>query len=403
MTLRTSTCLFLLASLLGCLDPRSLLSGSATPGEAGTVPPPGPSEVPPTAAPASAETHRTLGIVDPERGNMVAFALKIPADWTARQRMTRSWEGAVATPQVTLEIRSPSGSDQVTWYPVVNHLWSEGPMTAQLRAQKRSFGLDPRTSPNELAPMSASAYARTVAVPRLMQQEGLALGELTHDQDAPEVPVTGGVTRRGSVDGTLPDGTRVRVECRMRVGSQQIQSDTYTAWSVVTSVTRSTTDLEAAHAHTRFAQDSIVTNPSWSALESQDQQRGYAANGEASRRQHEATMAGIQQNTAAMTAGHNARMAAIEQSGAASTAAYEDRMAAMDHDQALTISTIRGESLYADPTTGQQVMVQDGSNHVYRANNGQDLGNAPILGTSTALDPQQVDWVALQQVPLSEY
>jgi hypothetical protein len=186
---------------------------------------------------------------------------------------------------------------------------------------------------------------------------------------------------------------------------------------VVPSMTRSARDLEAAYAHARIAQESIVPNPTWQKLEQEVQQKGYQTNSEASRQQHESTMAGIQRNTDAMTAAHNQRMADIQRQGDANTARYQERMGAMDQNMAAwqagqassdrqqeyTIDGIRGESKYVDPTTGQTVKVADGYDNVYRGNNGTDLSNAPILATQSPLDPQQVDWVELQKLSMQEY
>ncbi len=254
-------------------------------------------------------------------------------------------------------------------------------------------------------------------LPRLAK-EGLVLTGVHGAQDAPEERVSAQqINRRGSIDGTLPDGSRARIECRMRLDTQQANGDTYVSWSVVPSITQARGDLEAAYAHTRIAQDSIVPNPAWQALEQQAQARGMQANSDASRRQHESTMNQIQQNTAAMTAGHEQRMADIQAQGAANTARYEQRMndmdasqqanqgqaASDDRQQEYRIDGIREVSKYADPTTGETVKVEDGHDNVYRANTGTDLRNTTILATDAPLDPQQVDWQQLQKLTQQEY
>ncbi|MCW5559191.1 MAG: hypothetical protein KIT22_15345, partial [Verrucomicrobiae bacterium] len=81
------------------------------------------------------------------------------------------------------------------------------------------------------------------------------------------------------------------------------------------------------------------------------------------------------------------------------TARFNERMAQMDRDQRIRVDTIRGESRYVDPTTGERVKVEDGFNHIYR--NRQD----PSLyyGANTPIDPQKVDWQELQKVQLEDY
>jgi len=128
-------------------------------------------------------------------------------------------------------------------------------------------------------------------------------------------------------------------------------------------------------------------------------------------------MGQIQQNTAAMTAAHNQRMADIQAAGAANTAAYEQRMNDMDanmqanqaqgessdRQQEYSVDGIREVSKYADPTTGENVKVQDGYDNVYRANDGLDMRNTTILATDAPIDPQQVDWQQLQKLTMKEY
>jgi len=230
--------------------------------------------------------------------------------------------------------------------------------------------------------------------------------------DAPDTVGDSGETlRRGSVDGTLPDGQQVRVECRMQVASMTAENERYTSWAVVPSITRTRGDLEAAHAQTRIAQESIVRNPAWQAAEQAAAAQGQQMNSEASRRQHEATMAGIQRNTEQMTAAHQQRMADIQRQGDANTAAFEARMDAMDQShaswqersassdrqQAYTIDGIREEARYADPSTGQTVTAPE-SNYAYRSADGRTL-----LATDAPLDPQQVDWTQLQKLTQAEY
>jgi hypothetical protein len=373
------------------------------------------SATPTSVAPAA--THRLLGILDPDREHMVAFALKVPVGWEATQSFTRKWDGAVATPQITLRLGAPDGSASIEYRPVLRHIWSDGPMTRQLRAQKQQFGIDPRMSPDELEPVPASVYAQQVLLPQLAK-EGLVLANVHGAQEAPEERVSPQQTkRRGSVDGTLSDGSLARVECRMQLDTQMLNGDTYVSWSVVPSITRARGDLEAAYAHTRIAQESIVPNPAWQKLEQEAQQRGMQANSDASRLQHEQTMGQIQRNTAAMTAGHQQRMADIQAQGAANTARHEQRMADMDashqsyqtrsasedRQQEYRIDGIREVSKYADPTTGETVKVADGYDNVYRANDGIDLGNTTILATDAPIDPQQVDWQQLQKLTQQEY
>ncbi len=349
---------------------------------------------------ARTNAYRLLGILDPDRERMVAFALKIPSDWRAKQEFHRKWEGAVGLPQIGITLSSPDDRSQIVYFPATQYLYSEGPLTSNLRAQKRSFGLPTQTMPNELAPMSPVAYIRQVLLTNFAQS-GVVLRDLGNEQTAEQTRGENGqIQSRGSVDATLSNGNRARIECRISQSSRQLGTDMYHTWSVVPSITQTKMgDLEAIHAHTRIAQDSIVVNPAWLKLEQEEQARGMQANQDASRRQHEGTMAQIHANTEAMTRGHEQRMQAIRQFGEANTARFNQRMTDMDRDQRIRVDTIRGESKYVNPNTGQQVKVEDGYKHVYNSQQHPNL----FLATDKPIDPGALDWQELQKVQLQDY
>jgi hypothetical protein len=352
-----------------------------------------------TASNAAAKPYRLLGILDPDREQMVAFALKVPADWRAQQSFMRRWEGAVGRPQIFITLRAPDGRSQIVYFPSTQYLFSEGPMTETLRAQKRSLGMPVEAGPNELAPMPPVAYLRKIFLPTLAQN-GVTLRDIGNEQTAPEKRGENQTTeQRGSLDGTLTNGYRARVEVRISHSSRYIGSDLWHTWSAVPSITQTAGDIEAIHTHTRVAQDSIARNPAWLKLEQEAQTRGMQANQAAGQRQHEATMAQIRANTAAMTRAHEQRMNDIRAIGEASTARFNQRMADTDRDQRVRVDTIRGETKYADPATGDQVKVEDGFNHVYRGRQNPEL----FYGTTTPIDPGALDWQELQKVQLQDY
>jgi hypothetical protein len=358
-----------------------------------------------TNAPAAAanavrtNNYRLLGILDPDRERMVAFALKIPSDWQAKQEFTRKWEGAVGVPQVGITLNSPDGKSQIVYFPFTRYSYSEGPMTSNLRAQKRAMGF-PETSPGELAIMLPVEYLRKVILTNL-EKSGITIKDLGNEQTAPEKRgEEGEILTRGSLDGTMPNGNRVRIEVRISHTSQKLGTDTYHSWSAVPSITQTSAgDIEAIHVHTRMAQDSIVRNPAWMKLEQEAMARGMQANQEASRRQHEATMAQISANTEAMTRAHEQRMSAIRQFGEANTANFNQRMADMDRQQRIRVDTIRGESKYVNPATGQQVKVEDGHKYVYGSQEHPNL----YFTADKPIDTGALDWQELQKVQLQDY
>ena len=386
--------------LLFCVIPFALVSipvlaPAALAGPAPATPPTAST----TASNAAVKPYRLLAILDPDRDKMVAFACKVPSDWRAQQSFVRRWEGAVGQPQIFITLRAPDNRSQIVYFPSTAYLYSEGPMTDNLRAQKRSFGLPTQASPNELAPMPPAAYLRKIFLP-LLAQNGVTLRDLGNEQTAPQTRDGNGQTQqRGSLDGTLTNGHRARVEVRISHSSRQLGSDLWHSWSVIPSITQTAGELDVIHIHTRMVQDSVVMNPAWLKIEQEAQARGAAANREASQRQHEGTMAQIQANTAAMTRAHEQRMNDIRAFGENNTARFNERMAQSDRDQRIRVDTIRGETKYADPATGQRVKVEDGFNHVYRSRQNPEL----FYGTQTPIDAGALDWQELQKVQLQDY
>lgn len=344
-------------------------------------------------------SYRLLGVLDPDRGKMVAFAMKIPSDWEAKQEFNRKWEGAVGVPQIGITLNAPDGHSQIVYFPFARYSYAEGPMTSNLRAQKRAMGIA-ETMPGELSIMTPVDYLKKVFLPNLAQN-GITIKDLGNEMSAPETRQEDGQTlTRGSLDGTMPNGNKARVEVRISHGSQQLGTDKYHSWSAVPSITQTSGgDIEAIHVHTRMAQDSIVRNPAWMKLEQEAMAQGMQANQEASRRQHEATMAQIRANTEAMTRGHEQRMAAIRQFGEANTANFNQRMSDMDRQQRIRVDTIRGESKYVNPTTGQQVKVEDGHKYVYGSQEHPNL----FFTSDKPIDAGALDWQELQKVQLQDY
>jgi hypothetical protein len=365
---------------------------------------------PPPAARAQSG-YGLLGVLDPHFDNMVAFALKVPNGWHAKQSFTRRWKGALPQNQIYLSLRSPDGRTQIEYLPSVEYAYSSGPMTDNLRAQARAFGMPAQRTDDELAPMAPVAYIQQVLLSRL-SRDGLVLRDAHNPREAPERRVDGQtIETRGSLDGVLPNGNRARVECRINVQTQQLNGETYYGWSVIPSITQTAGDLAAAHAHTLVAQQSIVRNPAWWERMRAAQNQGQQQNSALSRAQHEQTMGQIQANTAAMQQAHAQRMRDIQSAGEANTARFNERMAAMDDNHAAFrgrmasqdrqheafVDTVRGQQKFEDPGTGQRVKLEDGYRHVYTDRQGN------YYGSDTRIEASAVDWQELRRVSLSEY
>ena len=367
-----------------------------------------PSNAPAQGTPPKQGPYRVLGVYDPGL-QVVAWAMKVPRDWLVQQSYERQWNGALPTDKVYLSLRSPDGTQQIEYLPRIAYNYSDGPMQQQLRAQMQNMGMQPPQNPGELAPMPALAYLRQVLLPQLAQQ-GLPLRSLGNErQTSPRATDPQTTKSKASVDGVLPNGRKVRVECRLAIHVMRRGSDTYYGWGVLPSITQTSGDLAATYEHTRVAQESITNNPAWlhknQALSDQGLQANSAAASEAIRRNDENFRAIMQRN-------HEANMASIARQGAANTARHNENMAAMDQQMAdyQTSSTsqdrqheyyvdnaIRGETKYANPTTGERVKVDNSYSHVYTDNQGR------YYGSNTPIEVGAVNWQELQQVALKNY
>jgi hypothetical protein len=364
--------------------------------------------------PAKTGQYRLLGIIDPDFGNMVAFALKVPRGWQVNQSFKRVWDGAVPNAQIYISFRSPDATQRIDYLPLNGYIYSDGPGIQNLRQQKQQMGIDPRMAPNELAPMPALTYVKRILLPQLAQN-GVQLRDIGNERTTPAHPgkTNAQLTESSaSVDGVLPNGRKVRVEARMAISQMPSNGDTFYQWSVVPSITQTTGDLAATYAHTKTAQESIVSNPAWQQKNGELMNKGYQANAEISRRNHEATMGNIAANTAANTAAHNRRMGDIAAQGAANTARFNDRMNTMDQNmanyqanearkdgqhEAYVDNVIRNETKYANPTTGERVKLDNRYEHAYTDSKGN------YYQSNTPLRASDVNWQELGKVSMNDY
>ncbi|MBF9221749.1 hypothetical protein [Hymenobacter ruricola] len=361
------------------------------------------------------DQYRLLGVLDPDFKNMVAFALKMPRGWQASQSFKRAWDGAVPTPQIYISFRSPDATQRIDYLPSTGYVYSDGPNSQALRAQKQQLGMqDVRISANELAPMPALAYLKKFLLPQLAQQ-GVQLRNVGNERSTPPHPSKdspGRTESSASVDGVLANGRKVRVEARLGLSQTPMNGDTFYSWSVVPSLTQTSGDLAATYAHTKAAQESITVNPAWLQKNKELVAKGQQANLEASRRNHEAVMGNIAANTAASTAAHNQRMRDIAAVGAANTARYNDRMNTMDQNMATykanearkdgqhemyVDNVIRNETKYADPGTGERVKLDNRYEHAYTD------GKGNYYQSNTPIRASDVNWQELGKVSANDY
>lgn len=351
------------------------------------------------------QQYRLLGVIDPDMNNVVAFAMKVPRNWKVQQSFKRKWNGAIPSPQIYLSFRSPDGSQQIEYLPVSEYTYADGPMAQNMRMQMQSMGIPHQA--NDRPPMPALAYIKQVLLPTLAQH-GLVMRNLTNETVLPASQEANQVTRSSAyVDGELGNGRRARVECRLKQQVVQANGETYYAWNVIPSITQTNADLAASYAHTKVAQESIVSNPTWQKLNNDVVQKGQNMNNQA----HQQNMADQQQWTAIQRQGHERRMADIQRQGAANTARFNDRMNQMDVDKAAFdarmssgqqqheyfVDAINEKQKYVDPTTGERVKVDAGYNHVYSDQRGT------YYSSNTPINAGSVNWQELQKLSMKEY
>lgn len=417
-----SCLLVFVASLTACGKDTAgdLASGIPADGKVGTTAASASTDPARSAAATNGETnpassssngkYQLLGVKDPDFG-IIAFAMKIPRGWAAKQAFQRQWDGANPWNQVYVVFRSADSGQQIEYLPASKYVYSDGPGPNNLRMQKQSMGIDPRMAENELAPMPALAYISRVLLPQLAQN-GLTLRDVGNEREtAPHsVPTPGSDTPHmessASVDGVLPNGNRGRVEIRIGWSEVRNNQDIYYSWWATPSITQTGNgDLDATYAHTETSRTTLAYNPEWLRKDRELAEKGNRATTEALTRSHAANMENIAQWGRINKANAAASMERINANAAASAARQEQqfsnsnaRMAANDRANELFLDVvIDGKAKYENPTTGERVKVDSNYNHTYTDNAGY------YYQTNTPLKSSDVDWQEMEKVPFDDY
>lgn len=329
---------------------------------------------PPQAAPRPYELH---GIIDPGIGGMVAYALKTPRDWKLQQSFTRSWNGSTPINQVHLLLQSPDGQSQIEYLPYTPYYYQDGPTVRNLRQQAAAMGYQQPAAPGEAAPVPPLAYLKHTVLPQLARR-GLHFTPTDEHTLPAKQSGPNQTTTVGYIDGKLPNGRRLRVECTILCLATPLNGEVYYQWQATPSITQTSTDLAAVYAQNRAIQESLVVNPAWQ-----------------------------QQNSQLTRAGNQAN-AAIAARDAAAVRAYRDnqrrnqedltrqRNASQDRNNEAFRDALGGQARYEDPS-GQRVRVQDEYAHVYKDRQGY------YYGTSAPVDAAQLDWEELARVETRNY
>ena len=322
--------------------------------------------------------YELLGVIDPGINNEVAFAMKIPRGWHAKQSFTRKWNGSTPYNQVYIALRSPDGADQIEYLPSTAYFYSDGPQARQMRQLTQQYGATQPT-PGELPPMPPLTYIKQVLLPKL-NQNGLQLRP-TGEYEAPPKHTGPSTTSSGYVEGTLANGKRARVSCLLSLNTTNLNGEAYYTWETLPSIAQSSHDVAKIHEYLTTGQASVTVNPAWAQQNQGLVTKGNTINRDLNQRNYE-----IQRD-------------AQRHQQETFAAVQRDRSASQDRRAEAFGDMIRGEAKYADPTTGERVQVQDGYNHVYRDR--QDP--TTTYSTNTPIDAGQVNWQELQRVALKDY
>ena len=333
--------------------------------------------MPPAASAAPPYTVR--GIIDPGLSNLVAFALKIPRGWQLMQSFTRKWNGAQPVNQVSLRLLAPGGQQQIDFLPERPYYYQDGPTSRSLRQQAASMGMAlPRRDEYELPPLPALAYIRQVLLPDLARQ-GLRVQPTGEHASPPQA--TGPTTSHATayVDGRLPNGRLVRVECQVNTQVTTASGEQYINWAALPSISQTSGNLNALFAHTTAARKSFSINPAWLRQAQQLAHNGQGANNR------------ITQQEAAAYRAYQDHQKQLYEQVARERGESQDRIAKSRGD------LLSGKTQYDNAATGERYRLDDRYNHVYQDRNGA------LHGSNVPLDASALDWQELQQVELKNY
>ncbi len=359
---------------------------------------------------ATGNQYQLLGIKDPDFG-IVAFAMKIPRDWPAKQTFQRQWNGATPMIQSYVVFRSPDATQQIEYLPASQYVYSDGPGANGLRMQKQAVGIDPRMAENEMPPMTAVDYLERHVLPQ-MAQNGVTLRDLGNPREtAPHRQATPGsdkphMTSSASVDGVLPNGNRARMEVHIGWNEMRNNQDVYYSWWAAPSIIQTGSgNLENTYAHAETARASMVYNPEWLRKNRDLMEKSDQAATESIRRNHAASMENIAQwgrinqaNAAASMARINSNAAASAERQQRQSADFDARMARNDRNNELfTDVVINGDAKYSNPSTGERIKADSRYDHTYS----DSAGN--YYQSNTPLESNDVNWQEMEKVPFDDY
>ena len=235
------------------------------------------------SATSGARQYKGYEITDPGINNISSIILQIPTDWQAQNSFTRIWNGSVPINQIYVKTVSADNNSSVEILPYTPYYYADGPTARSLRETSRSMGLQQQYQPFELPPMDALIYLKQYVLPRL-QQSGFVF-QITGEQDLGNQNQFKGVSSTHAfIDGKLPGGKLIRVECGFTLTMNNVNGEVYYNWAAFPAIITSSNNLNAAYDVLKHMRGTIMYNPEWEQKVSELNRKGYAANAEISQK-----------------------------------------------------------------------------------------------------------------------
>jgi hypothetical protein len=196
---------------------------------------------------SSVGQYKGYEIKDPGINNISSIILQIPNDWRAQNSFTRIWNGSTPINQIYVKAVSGDNNSSVEILPYTPYYYADGPTARSLRQTSRSMGLQQQYLPFELPPMDALIYLKQYVLPRI-QQQGFRF-QITGEQNLGNQNQFKGVaSKHAYVDGKLPGGKLIRIECGIVLNATNVNGEVYYNWSAFPAIITSNNNLDAGYA-----------------------------------------------------------------------------------------------------------------------------------------------------------
>lgn len=308
------------------------------------------------SATSGVRQYKGYEITDPGINNISSVILQIPTDWQAQNSFTRIWNGSVPINQIYVKTVSGDNNSSVEILPYTPYYYADGPTARSLRETSRSMGLQQQYQPFELPPMDALNYLKQYVLPRL-QQSGFVF-QITGEKNLGNQNQFKGVSSTHAfIDGKLPGGKLIRVECGFTLTMNNVNGEVYYNWAAFPAIITSSNNLDAAYDVLKHMRGTIMYNPEWEQKVSELNRKGYAANAEISQKDFE----NVKNYREAINNIHQG--------------ISNNRNNSNDRNNESVRDVIGGEAKFENPNNGERVRLDDKYKYYYTDAQGNYYGS----------------------------